>query len=118
MSDVIMNVKYDMQDVTTSNGCSIQVPSDFNSKVSPDISPFYHNSFEPTKPASVGSDGMIRLGRNNIHIQPIDNGFLVTIFDDECGIAVNCFHTFKEVMEFLDDNPILDKTMERVANNV
>lgn len=79
--------------------------------------------YNPTKSvvhntlSSVDTDGKIQMRCNNIHIQPVSNGFIVIKHEDD-GIRTYSFNDFIDVLEFLKDNPIMDLDSDRVASNV
>jgi hypothetical protein len=66
----------------------------------------------------VDDDGMIRMSHNNIHIQPVNNGFLLTMMVDESGVAVYTFTTFESLIKFLSGLTIMDIDSEEIADNV
>lgn len=88
------------------------------------IGSVWHQGFDTTlktkrNPVSfVDDDGKMDLNDNNIHIQPTKNGFILTKYSKEEGVEIYTFRDFKEVVEFLDENPIMDLDSNLVADNV
>ena len=70
-----------------------------------------------TKVATPDANNNIALNDDNIHIQPVNNGFMVTINREE-GITVDCFNDFNDVLTFLKENDILDIDTKKVADNI
>jgi hypothetical protein len=66
----------------------------------------------------VDDDRTIRMSHNNLHIQPVNNGFLLTIMTDESGVSVYTFPTFAAVIDFLGTLSIMDIDSEEIADNV
>lgn len=68
--------------------------------------------------SAINNDGEIGMGHNNIHIQPTNNGFLVTMYTNEDGPSFYTFKDFKEVGDFLSKLSIMDLDSENVADNL
>ena len=70
-----------------------------------------------TNVATPDANNNMALNDDNIHIQPVNNGFMVTINREE-GITVDCFNNFNDVLTFLKDNDILDIDTKKIADNI
>ena len=68
--------------------------------------------------STVNADGEIRMNNNNIHIQPVNNGFLLTMTTFENGVECFSFESFEQMTAFISDNSFLCKDMEKVADSV
>lgn len=68
--------------------------------------------------SSVDKDGKINMSHNNIHIQPANNGFVVTMYTTHDGISTYCFSDYEGVAKFLNELSLMDIDSERVADNV
>jgi hypothetical protein len=75
-------------------------------------------AFEHTVISSIDDCGKIGMGHNNVHIQPTDNGFIVTVASKEQGISTSCFDEFEKVVAYLSELGIMTLNDERVADNV
>lgn len=82
-----------------------------------DPSPYYPRP-KGTALSSVDKDGKIDMSHNNIHIQPANNGFVVTMYTMDDGISTYCFSDYKGVADFLNELSLMDIDSERVADNV
>ena len=71
-----------------------------------------------TSPSSVDYDGKIKMNHNCVHIQPTNNGFIVTVTTKDEGIRSMCFENMEKVLEYVNDLGIMDRDTERVADNV
>ena len=83
--------------------------------------PYMDTGWNPNAPnriSSVDDDGKVEIGHNNIHIQPLNSGFLLTMNTKEEGFKHLAFEDYKKLLEFLEDNILLDKDAEIVADNV
>ena len=69
-------------------------------------------------PSTIDDDGKIEMSHNNIHIQPISNGFIVIMTTKHDGIKTYCFTDFRKVVDFMKELTLLDLDSELVAENV
>ena len=75
-------------------------------------------AFEHNVISSIDDCGKMGMGHNNIHIQPTDNGFIVTVASKDQGVRTSCFDEFEKVVAYLSDLGIMTLNDERVADNV
>lgn len=68
--------------------------------------------------STADSDFNIKMAINNIHIQPISNGFIVNIRTKESGLKVYCFQEFTELLDMLKDCGIMTLDNEKIAENI
>lgn len=101
---------------TTTAGYSVNLPPAGGGYVHTPYVPAM--SFEHTVISSIDDCGKMGMGHNNIHIQPTDNGFIVTVASKEQGVRTSCFDEFEKVVAYLSDLGIMTLNDERVADNV
>ena len=70
-----------------------------------------------TKISVIDDNDNIHMGKDNIHIQPVNNGFVLTVSTCD-NIETHVFTTFKDLLVFLDDNPIMDVDASLVAEHI
>lgn len=80
--------------------------------------PFYTSKIQGDAISTIDGGDKIKMGHNNIHIQPANNGFIVTMKTRPDGIKTYCFSNFEDVVKFVDDLTLMDLDSERVADNV
>jgi hypothetical protein len=80
--------------------------------------PFYMPKIQGDALSTIDDDGKIEMSHNHIHIQPANNGFIVTMETKHDGIKTYCFSDFEDVVNFMKDLTMLDIDSERVADNV
>lgn len=66
----------------------------------------------------IDNNDLIKMGHNHIHIQPVSNGFMITMTFVDKDDQVLCFETFESLMNFFRENPLMDLNCEKVAENV
>lgn len=68
--------------------------------------------------STVDDDDKIEMSHNHIHIQPANNGFIMTMKTKHDGIKTYCFNDFESVVNYMKDLTLMDLDSERVAENV
>lgn len=106
-----------IQGDSMASGTSSGTGTIFTKHIKDNLYPIY-NPIKYDNPVShITGDNDIHMNDNNIHIQPANNGFILTMISNH-KVKINVFSTFKEVVTFLDDNSVMDLDASEVADNI
>jgi len=92
--------------------------------VNPMVSTGYTNDLGATKKEEImaikilDNNNKIGMGVGNIHIQTLENGFLVTYILPDGSAEITCFNEFKDLLAYIDSLDIMDNNTTKVIENI
>ena len=112
MSSTLTSTSVPMSYITSSTGGGYPINGNSEGDKMP------HIPYIPSRITGIDNNGKIEMNHNNVHIQPTNNGFIVTCSVKYQENITMCFEDWNKVIDYISNLGIMDLDNERVAENV